>query len=244
MGKRWPCWVGHPFRCSGESRGRQIFALHLRLLGVLHPAGPRVGAAVSTASPMAAPVRAAAQGLEESGDASHQPHRHKSLSPSLPSLTVITRDQGCGRSPRNKELGSCSSDAPRKRREKQLVTKPPGMGLEERVRRERGKRRDPAHKCQDWGALCAPGCPVETLPNSLHTQVSPIPSGSSCLSGAFHLQPATTRSGPLSPHNSSYDNSLPATPCFSRPDPHASAHTISSNTVLVMNGSSPLKHLL
>ena len=139
--------------------------------------------------------------------------------------------RGVEGAPRNKEAGSCSSDAPRKRREKHWSRR-----LEERGRRERANKGITPTNAVIGGFSVPLGVLwTHSLTDSLHIQVSPVPNGSSCLSGTFQPHLAIIQSGRPVPLNSSYYNSRPATPCFSRPNPHTSAKTTSSNTVLIMS---------
>lgn len=87
--------------------------------------------------------------------------------------------------------------------------------------RGRGKQRDPAQKCQDWGPFSAPGSPVDITGGwQLHIAVSSIPN-EPCIHGAlsilaglsFSPGPHPLTSGPTTQpaNHSSLPLSLPQT---------------------------------
>lgn len=66
----------------------------------------------------------------QSGDTTHQPRRCENLSPSFPRLTVITCDQGCGRSPQKQGGRQLQQRCPKEKKRKALVTKTRREGKE------------------------------------------------------------------------------------------------------------------
>lgn len=104
-----------------------------------------------------------------------------------PSPTVIMCNQYSEVWKRAPEIRKQAAPAEMHRERDERSTSHRGPWLETRNgggRRGRGRRRDPAQKCQDWGTLGAPGSPVNTAGGRRpHVLASPAPSGA-------HVHPA------------------------------------------------------